>query len=204
MPDHIEVIGSGVAQSRPDLFVARLGAEATAADVAAALGAAQSASAAMAVAARARGASDSDLRTTEVSVQTDYGANGPQGYRASLGIELTLHDVDIAGALLADIVASGGDASRVHSVAMTLADAQPLLDAAREAAFADAQHQAEQLAALAGRVLGGVRRVSPPAVAVPFARAIAVSGGRRQSGAIPVEPGSTALTVSLQVRFDLV
>ena len=43
---------------------------------------------------------------------------------------------------------------------MTLSDPQPALDAAREAAFADARHQAEQLAALAGRTLGGVRRVS--------------------------------------------
>lgn len=51
-----------------------------------------------------------------------------------------------------------------------------------------------------------MERVEPQQAFAPFARAAAVSGhsgGARKSLTVPVEPGSTALTVTLQVRFAL-
>ena len=184
--DRVEVVGTGSAQAQPDLFVAQLGAEATGPDVATVLEAAELAVAAMAGAARAGGASDVDVRTTDVTVVTNYGPAGPDGYRAAIGLGLTLHDLESAGRVLAEVVAAGGDASRVHSVSMTVADPHPTLDAAREAAFADARHQAEQLAGLAGRTPGrcppgdaaaGVQRLCPGGIG-PGAVDAAV-GGRR-------------------------
>ena len=201
--DRVEVIGTGSAQARPDLFVAQLGAEATGPDVATVLEAAELAVAAMAAAARAGGASDVDVRTTDVTVATNYGPAGPEGYRAAIGLGLTLHDLESAGAVLAEVVAAGGDASRVHAVSMTVADPHPALDAAREAAFADARHQAEQLAGLAGRTLGDVRRVMPQQVFNGVARVAAVQEQSKPQSAVPIEAGETTLTVSLQVRFDL-
>ena len=205
MTDRVVVIGSGSAEARPDLMVAATEAESTASDVASALAGAQAAVAAMAGAARARGTADVDVRTSEVTVSTNYGKDGPEGFRAAIGLGLTLRDLDAAGAVLADVVAAGGDASRVRQVSLTVADPGEALDAAREAAFADARHQAERLAALAGRTLGPVQRVEPQQSFVPFARAASLGG--RQAGekslTVPVEPGSTALTVTLQVRFAL-
>jgi uncharacterized protein len=201
--DRVEVVGTGSAQARPDLFVAQLGAEATGPDVATVLEAAELAVAAMAGAARAGGASDVDVRTTDVTVATNYGPTGPDGYRAAIGLGLTLHDLESAGTVLAEVVAAGGDASRVHAVSMTVADPHPVLDAAREAAFADARHQAEQLAALAGRSLGGVSRVTPQQVFNSFARVAAVQEQSKPQSAVPIEAGAATLTVSLQVRFDL-
>jgi uncharacterized protein YggE len=201
--DRVEVIGTGSAPARPDLFVAQLGAEATGPDVATVLEAAELAVAAMAGAARAGGASDVDVRTTDVTVATNYAPTGPDGYRAAIGLGLTLHDLESAGTVLAEVVAAGGDASRVHAVSMAVADPHPALDAAREAAFADARHQAEQLAGLAGRALGDVRRVTPQQVFNTFARVAAVQEQAKPLAAVPIEAGATTLTVSLQVRFDL-
>jgi uncharacterized protein YggE len=201
--DRVEVVGTGSAQAQPDLFVAQLGAEATGPDVATVLEAAELAVAAMAGAARAGGASDVDVRTTDVTVATNYGPTGPDGYRAAIGLSLTLHDLESAGTVLAEVVAAGGDASRVHAVSMTVADPHPTLDAAREEAFADARHQAEQLAGLAGRTLGDVRRVTPQQVFNSFARVAAVQEQSKPQSAVPIEAGATTLTVSLQVRFDL-
>jgi uncharacterized protein YggE len=195
--DRVEVIGTGTAQVRPDLFVAQLGAEATGPDVATVLEAAELAVAAMAGAARAGGAADADVRTTDVTVSTNYTQTGPEGYRAAIGLGLTLHDLESAGRVLAEVVAAGGDASRVNAVSMTA------LDAAREAAFADARHQAEQLAGLAGRTLGGVRRVTPQQVFDTFARVAAFQEQSKPLSAMPIEAGAATLTVSLQVRFDL-
>jgi uncharacterized protein YggE len=201
--DRVEVVGTGSAQAQPDLFVAQLGAEATGPDVATVLEAAELGVAAMAAAARAGGASDVDVRTTEVTVATNYGPTGPDGYRAAIGLSLTLHDLESAGRVLAEVVAAGGDASRVHAVSMTVADPHPTLDGAREAAFADARHQAEQLAGLAGRRLGDVRRVTPQQVFNSFARAATFQEQSKPLSEVPIEAGATTLTVSLQVRFDL-
>jgi uncharacterized protein YggE len=201
--DRVEVIGTGTAQVRPDLFVAQLGAEATGPDVATVLEAAELAVAAMAGAARAGGAADADVRTTDVTVSTNYTQTGPEGYRAAIGLGLTLHDLESAGRVLAEVVAAGGDASRVNAVSMTVADPHPALDAAREAAFADARHQAEQLAALAGRTLGGVRRITPQQVFHTFARTAAFQQQSKPLSAMPIEAGAATLTVSLKVRFDL-
>ena len=203
--DRVEVVGTGSAQARPDLMVVHLAAEAAGAEVASVLAAAEAAATAMAAAARSGGAADADVRTSDVTVQPNYGQQGPEGYRVSLGMMLTLRDLTVAGAALARVVAAGGDASRVQSVSMTLSEPQPVLDAAREAAFADARHQAEQLARLAGRTLGGVRRVTPqpqPFDAFPRAAFMQQSGAVK-AAAVPIEAGAATLTVSLLVRFDL-
>lgn len=203
MSDRIEVVGTGTAQVPPDLLVATLEAEVTAPDVAAALAVAEQAARAMMAAAEAPAADLTEVRTIGVSVSTNHGQSGPEGYRAAIGLQLTVRRLEDAGAVLASVVAAGGNASRVQGVTTAVSDSQQALDAAREAAFADARHQAEQLARLAGRELGAVTRVTPEQPLVPFARAASVAGGGRTALSVPVEPGSTALTVSFRVRFHL-
>ncbi|MDQ1598691.1 MAG: hypothetical protein QOD68_165, partial [Actinomycetota bacterium] len=60
--DRVEVVGTGSAQARPDLMVVYLGAEATGAEVASVLAAAEAAATAMAAAARSGGAADADVQ----------------------------------------------------------------------------------------------------------------------------------------------
>ena len=203
MSDRIEVAGTGTAQARPDRLVARLGAEGTGPDVAAALATGESAARAMADAARAAGVVDGDLRTEDMSVGQHHDQQGqPSGYRAWLGLTVTLHDVDGSGAVLGDVLAAGGDAARLLGVSLAVSDPSAALEEARAGAMADARAQAEHLAALAGRELGDVRRIST--VAEPgMPRPIAMAAKGVRAAAMPVEAGEAAVTVSLQVRFDL-
>jgi uncharacterized protein YggE len=204
--DRIEVVGRGTAEVRPDLFVAQLAAEATGPDVATALEAAELASQAMVETARTRGgAGDADLRTAEMSVTTNHDHHGqPDGYRAWLALTVTLRDLAAAGQVLAEVLAAGGDATRLTGVTLLTSDPGAALDLARAGAMADARHQAEQLAALAGRSLGGVRRVS----AVPsYGGWPRPAGFQEQSGramSLSVEGGTSTVAVSVEVRFDLV
>lgn len=204
MSDRIDVSGTGTAQARPDRLVARLGAEGIGRDVAAALAAGESAARAMAGAARSGGVSDADLRTEDMSVGQHHDQQGqPSGYRAWLGLSVTLHDVDGSGAVLGEVLSAGGDAARLLGVSLAVSDPSAALEEARAGAVADARAQAEHLAALAGRALGDVRRIST--VAEPgMPRPIAMAAKGVRAATMPVEAGEASVTVSLQVRFDLV
>jgi uncharacterized protein YggE len=59
--------------------------------------------------------------------------------------------------LLTDVAALGGEGVRIDGVSLTPGHPQDALTQARDAAFADADAKARQLAALAGRTLGRVR-----------------------------------------------
>ena len=203
MSDRIDVSGTGTAQARPDRLVARLGAEGIGPDVAAALAAGESAARAMAAAARTAGVVDGDVRTEDMSVGQHHDQQGqPSGYRAWLGLTVTLRDVDGSGAVLGDVLAAGGDEARLLGVSLAVSDPSAALEEARAGAVADARAQAEHLAALAGRGLGAVRRIS--SVAEPgMPRPIAMAAKGVRAAAMPVEAGEASVTVSLQVRFDL-
>ena len=203
MSDRIDVSGTGTAQARPDRLVARLGAEGVGADVATALAAGESAARAMAEAARSAGVVDGDLRTEDMSVGQHHDQQGqPSGYRAWLGLTVTLRDVGGSGAVLGDVLAAGGDAARLLGVSLAVSDPSTALEEARAGAVADARAQAKHLAALAGRELGAVRRIST--VAEPgMPRPIAMAAKGVRAAAMPVEAGEASVTVSLQVRFDL-
>ena len=201
--DRVEVVGTGTAQVRPDLFVAQLGAEATGPDVATALEAAELASRAMAEAARSRGTVDADLRTADMTVGPHHDHHGePVGYRAWLGLSVALHDMDAAGSVLAEVLAAGGDAGRLQGVSLVASDPAAALDEARAAAMADARHQAEHLAALAGRSLAGVRRLAVLPAPGGWPRQ-GFDLAARAISAVPVEAGTSTVSVSVQVRFDL-
>jgi hypothetical protein len=202
MTDRIEVVGTGVVQVRPDVLQVQLGAEALAPDVAAALEVARAAADSMAAAARAAGVGDEDIRTAEISLASHR--QHPQdrdAVRAWLGIGLTLRDLASAGDVLARVVAAGRDASRVQHASLAVSDPAAALHAARDAAYADARRQAEQLAALAGRQVGAVRRVTAVPGGPAPRGAYVEQAAARQS--LPVEPGTAAVTASVQVRFDL-
>ena len=76
--DRVEVVGTGSAQARPDLFVAQLGAEATGPDVATVLEAAELRGRAPWRRRRGRGgAGDADMRTSDVTVAHQPRPAGP-------------------------------------------------------------------------------------------------------------------------------
>jgi uncharacterized protein YggE len=152
------------------------------------------------------GVARADMRTQFVSLFPRY-AEQPQpaglpevaGYTATNNVEVRVRDLDQLGQLLDAAVAAGGNTiSGIRFVAGEDAD---LDQQARAAAMDDARAKAEQLAALAGASLGPVISIREGAAApIPGFGGEAAAG---IGGAVPIEPGTEMVSVSLQVTWQL-
>jgi uncharacterized protein YggE len=114
-------------------------------------------------------------------------------------VEVRLRDLEAIGGILDAAVQAGGN--RIEGIRFEVSDPAPYLDQAREAAWNDAQHRAEQLASLAGAELGEVLTINasgrgPQPVVEQAVTAAAAAP-------VPVEPGSQTIEVDLQVTWLL-
>src|SRR6516165_4900251 len=118
-PRQVTVIGSGQVQGVPDTLTADVGIEFTAPDVTAAMNRTNDRQQAVINALAAAGMDRKDISTTTVTLQPQYsGAEPPSitGYRATNAIQVKIHPTDAASRMLALIVSTGGDATRITSV----------------------------------------------------------------------------------------
>jgi uncharacterized protein YggE len=197
----IEVIGTGAADVASNQLRLHLGAESSAASVADAFDTADAALRRMLAALREHGATDEDLRSTEMGVHPDHDKGGNRsGFRASMGLTVALRDVASAGTVLAAAIEAGGNASRVHGLSLAATATQETLASARDAAWEDAAIRARQYAALAGRTLGAVLSVSEIGQSDALAPRIGIAAA---SGA-HLEPGVQTIRVSVAVRWQLI
>jgi hypothetical protein len=151
----------------------------------------------------AQDATTQGLSVHAEQVYTDQ--EGPRivGFRSEHELAVTLRDLPSAGRLLGDAVVAGGDDVRLHGVDFVVEDDTPLRSGAREAAWSDALRRAEQLAALAGRSLGPVLRITEQAAdhGEPIPRVAAMAA--RSSAEVGVQPGTVAVEVSITVTWGL-
>jgi uncharacterized protein len=200
----VEVGGVGTATGTPDVLRVTVGLEVTADGVDGALSGADDAARKVIRALQAADVAERDVQTANVSVYPRYSNEGDRitGYVARHDLSVTLRDVGSAGAVIASVADAGGDAARIEGISYALEDDAAVRAEARSAAFADAQRRAEQYAQLVGRELGDVlwvrENVSTPAPPMPYAAA-ADSG----AGSLALQPGSTAVTVTTEVRWAL-
>jgi uncharacterized protein YggE len=203
-PTGVEVGGVGTATGTPDVLRFTVGVEVSADAVDEALSGADDAARGVIAALREADVPERDVQTTNVSVHPRYDNEGRDitGYTARHDLSVTLHDIGAAGALIASVVEAGGDAARLEGISYALEDDAAVRAEARSAAFADARRRAEQYAELVGRELGEVlwvrENVSTPGP-MPYAAADEAAAG----GALALEPGSAAVTVTAEVRWSL-
>ena len=205
MPDHVDVLGSGTPSAGPDVVVLDARVQCEAADVAGALGAATSRVTTALQAVADHGVAAADRRTTGLGVATrwDRDGSGVVGYTAYQSLRLLVRDRERVGDLINALAGAAGDAFGLDGVTLEVADPAPLLERARTAAFADARAKAEQYAALAGRPLGPVLRVTEePDRGMPVPR-FAAKAAMEVGGAMPVEAGESAVSATVTVRFGL-
>lgn len=205
MPDHVEVLGTGSASAVPDVVVLDARVQCEASDVAGALGAATGRVTTALQAVADHGVAPADRRTTGMGVGTrwDREGRGVVGYTAHQSLRIVVRDRERVGDLIKALARAAGDAFGLDGVSLEVADPAPLLERARTAAFEDARAKAEQYAALAGRPLGPVLRVTErpdPGMPVPrFAAKAAMDPG----GGMPVEAGESTVGATVTVRFGL-
>lgn len=204
-PRQVTVIGSGQVEGVPDTLTANVAIEFAAADVTTAMNQTNERQQAVISALVGAGLDRKDIRTTTVSLQPQYatpeasGTTTITGYRADNGIELKIHPTDAASKLLALVVSTGGDATRIGSVNYSIADDSQLVKDARARAFDDAKNRAQQYAQLSGLSLSRVLSISE----APGATHPSGPQPAPRASMAPLEPGQQTVGFSVTAVWEL-
>lgn len=150
------------------------------------------------------GIAEADIQTLYFNVGQEPAyppRTGPDGssvmlYRATHIQRIVVRDMSKVGTLIEGAVNAG--ANSVQAVYFVVRDPTPHLTRAREGAMQDAKDKASQLASLAGVQLGPPMSISE----MPGPNAPPV-GGMGADKASYIQPGTTSLTVSLEVVFSI-
>jgi uncharacterized protein YggE len=206
-PRQVTVIGVGQVQGVPDTLTADVGIEFTAPDVTTAMNQTNDRQQAVINALVGAGMDRKNISTTAVNLQPQYSNPEPAGtatitsYRATNAIEVKIHPTDTASKLLALVVSTGGDATRIRSVSYSIADDSQLVKDARARAFQDAKNRAEQYAQLSGLQLGKVLSISEASGSAPVAGA--PPAPRSMAAPVPLEPGQQTVSFSVTAVWEL-
>ena len=201
----ISVTGMGEVTGTPDTVEVDLGVSVLGETVDQATATAAERAEAVIAALTSNGVAEEDITTTDYSIYPEYDYSGNQerlvGYRVTNTVRARIRDLATTGTVLDATTADAGDEARVSGLRFSLEDNAELVSAAREAAWADALAKATQLADLSGQTLGAAtsitETVSTPPVPIPYAADAA--GAERVT--TPIEPGTSAVTITLQVEF---
>jgi uncharacterized protein YggE len=202
----ISATGMGEVTGTPDTVEVSLGVSVLAETVDEAAATAAEKAQALIDSLTSNGVAEQDITTADYSIypEYDYPSNQERliGYRVNNTVNAKIRDIDTAGTVIDGAVAAGGDDVTVSGLSFSIEDNDELVAAAREAAWNDAFAKATQLAELSGQDLGQAtsitETVSMPPVPIPFAEEAAAD-----RAATPIEPGTSAVTITLQVQFGL-
>ena len=208
----VTVSGTGRVSAQPDVATITIGVQTDAAQASAALTQNSEQMQALIKTLEEGGVDKKDIQTQAIQLYTpDQQAVEPMpaetrgvtqtvggGYRAINLVEVRVRDLSKVGALIDQAVQAGGN--QIQGIRFELSDPQAALDQARQAAWEDAQHRAEQWAELTGAKLGEVLTINEYQSAIPYA---ADSSLMRGAASVPVEPGTQTIQVDVQVSWQL-
>ena len=205
----ISVSGIGSVSGEPDVAILTLGVEAEADSVGQARAEAAAAMDAMLTVLKSSGVEDVDIHTTRFSVEPRY--NFSEGEQELIGffveniVTVKIRDIDQTGTLIDDVVAEGGDLTRVQDLRFTIDDPEALQEEARRLAMEDANSKAETLADAGGVDLGTPRSISESFTRSPSPLAArAFSEDAQDAGAsTAIEAGELEVQVQVQVVYGL-
>jgi uncharacterized protein len=199
----IIVSGVGTAAGTPDVAMIDCGVEVHAGSADRATADAAEAARRVLGALRDAGVVEEAVRTSSHTVepQMDHRGDRPvvTGYRVSTIFTARLEDTERVGETIAAVAAAGGEHGVIHGLRFTLSDNSGLLETARAAAWQDALRRAEQLASLAGVVLGAVESIVEGQGEAPIPRQRMVMAA--EVAGPPIMRGENTVTVSIRARF---
>ncbi|MCJ7513838.1 MAG: SIMPL domain-containing protein [Anaerolineales bacterium] len=205
-PDTLSVTGTGVVVVPPDIVTLTLGVQTRGAEIGSAVAENNLLAGRVMQALSEAGVAPEDMQTTYFNVYTqpkydEFGnPTGEQIYFVDNTLTAVLRDPAKLGDALQQALTAG--ANSVQGVVYGVDDLTPALDEARRLAIADAQRQAEQMAAAAGVTLGEVYTVSDTTGGpVPYYEAMVGGKGGAAAG-VPTAPGS--LTYQVQVGLSYI
>jgi uncharacterized protein YggE len=207
-PDHtIAVNGQGKVTVVPDLATVSLGVNVERDSAKAARQAAADQMTKIVAALKALGIADKDIATANVSLGPvyDYPTNAQpriRGYQLQNTVTVTVRDLDKVSDVVDDSVQAG--ATQVNGISFDVNDRAAAEAQAREQAVKDARAKADTIAKGLGVSITGVANVSEQ-VQIPiwYGPQFAAGGAASPDKAAetPVLPGSTDVTITVQVSF---
>ncbi len=154
------------------------------------------------------GVAAEDIRTSNFSIWSNqqYGPDGlPTGetiYAVDNTVYVTVRDLATLGDLLDKAVQAG--ANSINSISFDVADKSAALSEARKSAVEAARQQAEELAAAAGVGLGEVQTITYfDATPYPAFDGKGMGGGGAAEMAVPINPGTMQLTVTVTIAYEI-
>lgn len=159
------------------------------------------------------GIAEEDIKTSQYTINPipEYDRNGNykgiEQYEVSVGLTVTVHDLDLLGTLLDSTVSAG--VNDVWGISMYVGDTSAAASEARAAAMADARARAEEYARAEGLLITGVYSINeqsapePKSMRMDAAMEADQAVGSREAAAmpVPISPGSTELRVDVQVVY---
>lgn len=201
----IAVTGAGKVSVIPDMATISLGVNLQRETAKAAREAGAEAMTKVVASIKAQGIADKDITTSMVSLNPvyDYQSSTQRitGYQLQNTVSITVRDLDKLASVLDDAVQGG--ATTVNGVSFDVADRTAAEAQARVAAMTDAKAKADALAGAGGVGITGIASISET-VSTPIWYAPTMSGaaaGAKEDVATPVLPGSTDVTISVNVSY---
>jgi uncharacterized protein len=204
--ESISVTGTGRVSVKPDRVSFTAGVESLAPTLAPAIEENNSRVAAVIAALKRAGATERDIRTSQlfVSPQMDYSpGKRPRitGYQVTNQVTVTRENPAEAGKLLQAALEAG--ANQVSGLTFSVADASRGRDEGLQAAFADARARAQTLARAAARTLGRALTIAEGAAPMPPPRPMQAFAAEARAAQVPVESGSEELVFTVSVVFEM-
>ncbi|WP_420123836.1 SIMPL domain-containing protein [Nakamurella sp.] len=160
-PEGITVVGRGAAAAAVDRVTISLAVEVVRAEPGDAWTVASGTATRLLAVLADDGVDARSVRTSDLTLgpRVEFQGNRQQvvGYQAGQRLTVVRDGLRGIERLLTDVAGLGGEGVRIDGVSLTPGHPQDALTRARDAAFADADATARQLARLAGRTLGRVR-----------------------------------------------
>jgi uncharacterized protein len=201
----ITVTGSGKTSLTPDIAYISIGVHTENKDAAEAVAANNSQTQKVLEALKSFNIDPKDIQTTNFSIypRQDYDQEGkPTGitFVVDNTVYVTLRDIEKIGDLLDAAVKAG--ANSISGIQFDVENKTEALSAAREAAVADAQAQAEELAQAAGVELGPVQSINSYSnYPVPIEQPRAAVMMDSAAASVPISPGQMTVTVDVNMVF---
>lgn len=200
----LTVTGEGRAFATPDMATISLGVTVRSKTARDAMDATSDGVAAILDRLSAMGVEPRDMQTSDLSLgpvwsqRNSSGENRITGYEASNRLTVRVRDLGALGGVLDAVLDDG--ANRFSGLRFGMQDPQPLEDAARKNAVADALRKARLYSDAAGITLGTVLAISENGGARPM-MADAMFAARAES--VPVAAGEAAISAGVTVVFSI-
>lgn len=203
----LDISAEGEVRRTPDIANISAGVMTQAATASAAMQENAARMTAVVAALKKAGIADRDIQTSSLNLnpQYRYQENQPPqlvGYQASNNVQVTFRKIGNAGRIIDTLVAQG--ANQINGPSLSVDNADAVLDEARTAAIGKARARAELYAKAAGLRVKRILSISengaaPPPVPYPVMR-MSVA---KEAADTPLQPGETALAVTVNVSFEL-